>query len=176
MGAQQIYKRLILFGGNPEIFLEEEAMRLSLDTKYLAWASLAVACFRCSPFRHTFSQDDLIRAGAQFQPLSLSRLSPDSCSPSLPSFSFVPSQLPYFWCLIPVLLPRQWRCHPSQKMIVSACSFVQSKKDSKPIWSSKGVLCWLGTLSGDTEGCRQSPHSWANPSTGAASNLLASGG
>lgn len=65
----------ILSRGNPEIFLEEEAVSWSLDKKSFTWASLAVACFLCSPASCTLSQNDLIGAGTRLQPLSLSRLS-----------------------------------------------------------------------------------------------------
>lgn len=123
----------ILSRGNPEIFLEEEATIWSLDTKSLTWA--AMACFLCSLSSCTLSQDDLIGAGTQ--------VSHYLCrSPSRPSFLFVPSQLTYFWCLITVLLCRQWRCHPSQKMIVSACSFVPSGRQPAHLIIKRRAVSW----------------------------------
>lgn len=108
-------------------------MSWSLDTKSLTWASLAVACFLCSLFSCTLSQNDLIGAGTQFQPLSLSTLSSTALL-TVPAFlSLCPFSAALFLGLnySPAL---QTMTMPSFSKDDCVCLlFCPEQKDSKPI-------------------------------------------
>jgi hypothetical protein len=70
------------------------------------------------------------------------------CCLTVPAFpSLCPFSAVLFLVLNYSLVCRQWPCHHSQKMIVSAHSFVQNRKAASPSTSSKGALCWLETIS-----------------------------
>lgn len=105
----------------------------------------------CVHHAATLAQSDLIGAGAQFQPLSLSRLSPTRLL-TIPAFLFL---CPFSAALFLVLNyspAMQTMSMPSFSKDDCVCLlFCPEQKDSKPIRSSKGVLCYLGTISGGTE-------------------------